>query len=378
MLVEVWEKVVKALDARELVRKARLPEPAAGGKLVVLGLGKVAAEMFPPGATGFLAVPSDAPAPAGAVVIRGGHPLPDAGSLQAGEALLAAARALDRNDAVLLLISGGGSALVEAPRPGYTLDDIRALNFALIRSGAPIEEMNCVRAHVSRFKGGGLARALHEAGVTRARALVAVDVPVGGWRAVSSGPAAADPTTCEEARELVARYSLPIKSLHETLKPGDPADFVEHEAICDLRSPALASGFPTLPDLPLRGSVEAFAAISARIKSSFAASGELEVAVPAGAPPGGRDQHLALLMARELRGQDAIFLAAGTDGRDGATNAAGAVVDGSTWDEAERRGLAPAKALAGFDATRVLQELGLLIPARHTGAHAGDLFLLRR
>ena len=381
----MYEQVVHALDARELSRRAasRAPQPGPGGRLLVLGLGKIAAEMCE-GARGtadaIVAVPRDAPAPAGALVLRGGHPLPDEGSLQAGEALLAAARALKPADAVLLLISGGGSALVEAPRPGLSLHDVREINFALIRSGAPIEEMNCVRAHLSRIKGGGLARALHEAGVTRARALVAVDVPVGGFAAVSSGPAAADRTTCEDALRIVRKYALPEAAarVHETLKPGEPADFVEHEVICDLRSPALQSGLPLFPDLPVRGALDAFAEKLASFPGSVAASGELEVSVPRGAPPGGRDQHLALLMASKLRGQKAAFLAAGTDGRDGPTESSGALVDGATWDEAERRGLDPARALAGFDAARVLGALGLLIPARHTGAHAGDLFLLRR
>ena len=388
-LIAVYEEVVRALDARELARAAaaKAPRPAPGGRLAILGLGKVAAELYE-GARGdgdaLLVVPRDAPAPAGARVLRGSHPLPDAGSISAGEALLAAAAALGPKDAALILISGGGSALAEAPHPDLTLEDLRSVNTALLQSGAPIEEMNCVRAHLSRLKGGGLARALHGAGVRRARALVAVDVPVGGVRAVSSGPAIADTTTCADALELVRRYALPPASarVRETLKPGEPADFIEHQALCDLRSPATEAARRASARMiasPVRGPVEEFAAAFARERGFVCASGELEVRVPPGAPPGGRDQHLALLMARELRGEPAAaFLAAGTDGRDGPTAAAGAAVDGSTWETAERRGLQPERALAEFDAGRVLSALGLLIPERHTGAHAGDLFLLRR
>ena len=388
-LLALYEEVVRALDAGVLTRAAvaRAPQPAPGGKLLVLGLGKVAAEMVSavPGERNAIVVaPIDAPAPSGARVLRGGHPLPDAGSLEAGESLLAAAGALKPADAALLLISGGGSALAEAPHPELALADVREINQALLTSGAPIEEMNCVRAHLSRLKGGGIARALHAAGVSRARALVAVDVPVGGVRAVSSGPAIGDPTTCADALALARKYALPRAAtrVRETLKPGEPADFIEHEAICDLRSPAQEAGRRAgarMLDSPVRGTVEAFAEALARERGFICASGELEVRVPSGAPPGGRDQHLALLMALELRGEPgAAFLAAGTDGRDGPTAAAGAMVDGSTWDEAERRGLQPARALAECDAGRVLSPLGLLIPARHTGAHAGDLFLLRR
>ena len=382
-LLALYEEVVAALDATELTRARRLPEPLPGGKLWLLGLGKVAAEMCEgvPHEDALLVVPPDAPAPRNARVLRGSHPLPDAASLQAGEALLAEAQRIPPEDAVLLLISGGGSALAEAPHAGV---DVRALYDALLRSGAPIEEMNCVRSHVSRLKGGGLARALYGRGVRRAKALVAVDVPVGGVRAVSSGPAAADPTTCADARDLIGRYSLPLRDqeLRETLKPGEPADFIEHEPICDLRSPALLASRRSgcsLLDSPVRGSVQSFAQKLEAARGFLAASGELEVQVPRAAPPGGRDQHLALLMARAIRGEPgAAFLAAGTDGRDGPTDSAGAMVDGSSWDEAERRGLAPARALAEFDAARVLGALGLLIPARHTRAHAGDLFLLRR
>lgn len=387
-LVGIYHRVLTALDARELTRAAaaRAPQPAPGGRLLVLGIGKIAAEMCAGAgctAGAVLVVPRDAPAVHGPLVLHGGHPLPDQGSLQAGEALLAAAAAATPEDAVLLLLSGGGSALAEAPRPGLSLDEIRQINLALLRSGAPIEEMNCVRAHLSRLKGGGLARALHEAGVRRALALVAVDVPVGGTAAVSSGPAAADKTSSADALALVDKYRLPeaARRVHETLKPGEPADFIPHEAISDLRSPALEAaraGFTVL-ESPVRGTVEAFAGRLATLRGDIAASGELEVRVPTGAPPGGRDQHLALLMARALRGEPgASFLAAGTDGRDGPTDSAGALVTGTTWDEAERRGLNPSRALAEFDAGRVLRALGLLLPSRHTGAHAGDLFLLHR
>ena len=388
-LLDLYQRVVEALDARALARAAasRAPRPLPGGKLVILGLGKVASELYE-GARGegeaLLVVPQDAPAPAGARVVRGNHPVPDQGSLDAGEALLAAARSAGPADAALLLISGGGSSLAEAPHPDLSLSDVQAVNQALLASGAPIEEMNCVRAHLSRLKGGGLARALYAAGVRRARALVAVDVPLGGMPAVSSGPASADRTTCADALALVRKYRLPQAAarVRETLKPGEPADFVEHEALCDLRSPALTAARlaqARLLDSPVRGGVDAFVARLAQERGLVCASGELEVRVPPGAPPGGRDQHLALLMARELRGvAGAAFLAAGTDGRDGPTGSAGAMVDGATWDAAERQGLDPAQALASFDAARVLGALGLLIPARHTAAHAGDLYLLRR
>jgi hydroxypyruvate reductase len=377
MLTAVYDRVVAALDARRLVRERLRGQPQ-----LVLGLGKVAAEMCPKELTSraVLVVPRDAPEVPGARLLRGGHPLPDEGSLAAGEELLqTAARA---EGEVLLLISGGGSALAEAPRPGVDLPLLRTVNDLLLRSGATIEEMNVIRAHISRLKGGGLAKALYAAGVRSARALVAVDVPKGGFPAVASGPATADPSTCDDARALARKYGLPELPFVETLKKGSPDDFVEHEAICDLRSPAMEAakdGFRML-ESPVTGTVDEFAAaMSALPKGSYTVSGELTQKVPKDAPPGGRDQHLALIVAQRLRGiSGAEFLAAGTDGRDGPTEAAGAWVTGETWDEALRRGLDPARALAEFDAGRILQALGALVPSRHTGAHAGDLFLLRK
>jgi hydroxypyruvate reductase len=378
MLTDVYDRVVAALDARELVRERMQGRPE-----LVLGLGKVAAEMCPPDLTSHavLVVPHDAPDVPGARLLRGGHPLPDEGSIAAGEELLRVAS--QARGEVLLLVSGGGSALAEAPRPGVDLALLRKVNDLLLRSGATIEEMNVIRAHISRLKGGGLAKALYAAGVRSARALVAVDVPIGGFPAVASGPAVADPSTCDDARRLAQKYGLPGLPFVETLKKGSPEDFVAHQAICDLRSPALEAarggGFEVL-DSPVTGTVEEFADKLAALPSgSYVASGELTQKVPRDAPPGGRDQHLALIMARKLRGiRGAAFLAAGTDGRDGPTDAAGAHVTGETWDEAERRGLHPEQALAGFHAGRVLEALSAIVRSRHTGAHAGDLFVLRK
>src|SRR5437763_5518245 len=318
-LIALFREVVAALSAERLVRDAcasgQAPRPAQGGRLAALGLGKAAAEMLS-GARAALggsleplafAVPAGA---GGGPLMEGGHPLPDEGSLRAGKALLSAASSLRAEDAALLLVCGGGSALAEAPRPPLTLDDVRAVNDALVRSGAPIEEMNCVRAHLSRLKGGGLARALHAAGVRRARALVLVDVPQGGPAAVSSGPAAADPTTFADARDIVRRRSIALPpratqllesaDSEETLKPGDPADFVEHVVLCDMRAPAeqaarLSRRASRVGPL-VHGPVDQVAREYARVADEpglFASSCEPELGVPADAAPGGRAQQRA-------------------------------------------------------------------------------------
>jgi glycerate-2-kinase len=417
-LVQLYADVVAALPATRLVREAcasgAAPLPGPKGKLAVLGLGKVCAEMLDgareaglPIAEATLAVPPGVERErdrSPARLFPGDHPVPDQGSIAAGEALLRAASGLGPEDAALLLLCGGGSALAEVPAPGVTLTDLRALNQALLNSGAPIEEMNCIRAHLSRFKGGGAARALFAAGVQRARALVLVDVPRGGAPAVSSGPFAPDATTFADALGILRRRSIVLPrsaqdwleagargEVPETLKPGEPAAQIEHTVLVDMHSPAqVAQGLCAALDPAaaieliyeiVRGPVEQVAhELEARLMRPgprfVVASGEAELRVAPGAPPGGRAQHLALRMARALRGRRAAFLAAGTDGRDGPTDAAGAVVDGSTWDEAERRGLGPAAALEACAATPLLEALSATLPARRTGAHVGDVMVL--
>ncbi|GAC1605521.1 MAG: glycerate kinase [Myxococcales bacterium] len=417
-LVQLYADAVAALSAERLSREACAggtpPGPLQGGKVAVLGVGKVCAEMLDgvraAGVTlssATLAVPRGAEAErdrSPARLLPAAHPVPDQGSLDAGEALLSAASALGPGDGALLLVCGGGSALAEAPAKGISLADVRGVNEALLRSGAPIEEMNCIRAHLSRLKGGGGARALWSAGVRRALALALVDVPRGGAPAVSSGPFAPDPTTYADALAIVGdrRIALPRAAqavleaggrgeLPETLKAGDAAAAIEHRVLVDMRSPAqvaarLCAALDPRAQVAVwsevvRGPLEL---VALRLEAELArpgprfvvASGEPEVVVPAGAPAGGRAQHLALRLARALQGRDAVFLAAGTDGRDGATDAAGAAVDGESWRDAGWRQLDPAAALAGSAATPLLSQLGFAVPARRTGAHAGDLLVL--
>lgn len=412
-LRRILDGTLAELSARRLAREAvgALAPPLGGGgrRVVVLALGKAAADLcagaadaLGPGLAGLAVGPQGAALPAGVARLDGGHPLPDERSLRAGEALLAAAGALGPDDEALVLLSGGGSALAEALPEGMTLEELRAINGALLRAGAPIEEMNQVRGHLSRLKAGGLARALHRAGVGRAVALVLSDVPRGGIRAVSSGPTSPEPTTYAEVLALAARLGVDLPGgarrhleagargeRPETLSEHEPAArLVEHRLLADMAAPmeraaGLCPGAVERLPSPVHGPLEAFAALVAgRLAgppgSALVASGELEVKVPPGAPPGGRDQHLALLLARALRGSPHAFLAAGTDGRDGPTAVAGAIVDGGTWDRALALGLDPERAIAEFGAGPLLTAVGATLPAASTGTHLGDLYVLLR
>jgi hydroxypyruvate reductase len=386
--------------------------------LRLLGLGKVAAAMaegavqaLGPPAAAALAVPEEVAAAVAASaaidgidssgpsylcrewLFPGQHPVPGPGSLAAGEALLRAAEAAGPDDTVLALVCGGGSSLAEVPLPGLGLAEVQRLGEELLRSGAPIEEINCVRAALSRLKGGGLARALRTRGVTRLLCLVLVDVPRGGAGAVSSGPFALPLAGAAAAQEVLRRRRIdPPAAVLQLLQaqaleaagqavaaPAPP----EHRVLCDLSAPALVAATLLGPGCAregevVQGELETFArSLEARLGGpAYAASGELELRVPPGAPPGGRCQHLALRMARALRGRPAALLAAGTDGRDGPTAARGALVDGTTWDRALALGLDPEAALAAGAAAPLLARLGAALPAGPTGAHAGDLVVL--
>jgi hydroxypyruvate reductase len=349
--------------------------------------------------------PQGTPPPAGARLVAGGHPHPDQGSLEAGRALLAWADAA-RGEPVLFLLSGGASALAAAPAEGLALDDKLRAAAAVMHSGADIHVLNAVRKHLSQLKGGRLAVRLHAAGAGPVLALVLSDVPGDDLSTIGSGPLAPDPTTwADAARALAAPAVAPrvppaVAALAaarsgETPKPGDPRlASVVHRLLAgpvDLARAAAGAArtrgiAAEVDEAPLVGDVGALAERLRAWASSgqgrgprlLALGGEPTVALPPGAraPEGGREQDLALRCALALDGLDASVLAAGSDGRDGPTEHAGAAIDGGTAARARAMGLDLAAALAEARSGPACAALGVALPRHAARTHLADLVLV--
>ena len=356
-LIGLFQSAIDAaLPARVLSRQ--LPERPRG-KTLVVGAGKAAAAMaaaveaeWDGPLQGLVVTRYGHGAPTRAIeVVEAAHPVPDAAGEQAAARMLASVRGLTADDLVLCLISGGGSALLAAPAPGLTLDDKRAINKALLASGAGIVEMNCVRKHLSAVKGGRLAAA---AAPARVVSLVISDVPGDDLSVIASGPTVPDPTTSAQALAILARYRIaaPERVLahlqspaSETPKPGDPAFArVENRLIAapmlSLRAAAEAARAAGVTPLILGDAIEgeasevgkAFAglALSCRAHSVPAAppcvllsGGETTVTVR-GQGRGGRNAEFALGLALALDGAEGVYALAGdTDGIDGSEDNAG-------------------------------------------------------
>lgn len=318
-----------------------------------------------------------------------GHPVPDARSEAAACALEAAARRLSPDGRALLLLSGGASALLSAPLPPVTLEALRKTTRALVEGGARIDEINVVRRHLGRVLGGRLAQAAAGAIDVLALSDVIGDDPA----AIGSGPASPDPSTLAEARALAARYGAPASVVHalggalpETPKPGDACfERTSYRVLANpltLRDAAAAAARshglePVVRARPVTGEVADFASEVTAVAASlspgrvFVAAGEPTVVVR-GPGRGGRAQHLALLVAERIAGRALAFLAVGSDGSDGPTDAAGAAVDGDSWHRDARA------ARDAFDAHGWLSSRGLTIATGPTGTNLTDLFLLAR
>ncbi|MBI5291937.1 MAG: DUF4147 domain-containing protein [Chloroflexi bacterium] len=398
-----------AADPAEAVRRHWPADELAGaGRVFVVGAGKAcagmavaAAELLGPRlAAGALALPRDSQAASPdprLAFIAAGHPQPDAGSLHAGQTIADLLAAVTERDVVLALFSGGGSALLELPVPGHTLETIQQLNRDLLRSGAPITEVNCIRKHLSRLKGGGLARLASPA---RVIALILSDVVGDPLDAVASGPAVPDPTTVADAQAIARRYGLtsPVP-FAETPKPGDAVfNRVTHHLIGSntLARRAAAEAAPALgfavqlPDRSVEGEARDWGqALAREVLESIRASGGAGLpwaAIYGGEPTvtvrgdgvGGRNQELALAAAIALDWalEKVALGSVGTDGRDGDTPVAGAVASPGTVARARALGLDAPAALANNDSYSFFAALGDCIITGPTGTNVNDLVMV--
>jgi hydroxypyruvate reductase len=324
-------------------------------------------------------------------VIEAGHPMPDEAGLKGTVRALALAEGAGKDDTVVVLLSGGASANWIAPAAGITLEEKQATTRALLRSGANIGEINCVRKHLSRIKGGRLARLAHPAKVTT---LAISDVPGDDPAVIGSGPTVPDPTTLEDARSIVRKYKLTLpeavsaalqNSANESPKPGDPI-FAEStyrilarpaDALAAARKRAEAAGYEcvVLGDR-LQGEAREVAAEHAKLARDLSrqgrrivvlSGGELTVTLR-GHGRGGPNQEYALALALHLDDTPGISaLAADTDGTDGggglATDPAGAFVTPTTIARARMAGLDAASFLSDNDSTGFFNGIGdLFIP----------------
>ncbi|MGE5461947.1 MAG: glycerate kinase type-2 family protein, partial [Syntrophothermus sp.] len=404
-LLQILSAALEAVDPYQAVLRNL---PHVEGPIFGLGIGKAAIPMMDalaehrPLANG-LAVTKFAPGGTskGYTVLEGGHPIPDARSVQAGKRVLDFVSSLQEGDTLICLLSGGGSALVTAPL--VPLEDLQTLTSLLLASGARIDEINILRRQLDRVKGGGLGRA------TKAKiiSLILSDVVGNPLEAIASGPTVPDPTTKEDAIAVLEKYNLTahlpdsIRQIMEpgNLQPGLPEraaelHSVQNIIVGDNKLAATAAleqaereGFHAgILANDLQGEArEAGMMLAKRLQEEatkrarpfcLIAGGETTVTLR-GNGKGGRNQELALSAVDELRGLENVMLVSlATDGDDGPTDAAGAVAMGESAQRAASLGLSAADHLSRNDAYPFFQALGDLILSGPTGTNVNDLVFL--
>ena len=334
---------------------------------------------------------------------RGGHPLPNQESVRAAEAMLKSLNAQNASSLIIFLLSGGGSSIAEKPIDGeISLDDLIVTYRALVHSGAPIAEINTIRKHLSAVKGGRLAVAASSA---QQVSLLVSDVPDNTPDALASGPTMPDSTTVADCYSVAEKYGLLEQfpdsvrelfqrhALEETAKPDDLAfhrarwwPLLSNASLIDAaEAEAQRHGFSVEIDNRcddwdyMRAADYLLERLRALRKKServcLLSGGEVTVKVENGGA-GGRNQQFALACATKISGEKITVLSAGTDGIDGNSPAAGAIVDGSTTERAQARGLDPAAHLAGFNAYPFFEALGDALTTGPTGNNLRDLRVL--
>ena len=399
----------------DLVLPAHLP-PAPKGRVICLAAGKAAGAMAAAAERHYLDDMGLAPSRLQGIattryghgmptrrikVIEAGHPMPDEAGLKGAEESLRAAQGAGADDLVLVLLSGGGSANWVAPADGVSLAQKQSMTRSLLRSGAPIGEVNTVRKHLSRIKGGRLARAGRHASIVT---LAISDVPNDDATAIASGPTVPDPTTLAEARDVVAKYRLtPDDAIaraladprNESCKPGDPLFARARFELIARPKTSLEAAIKVARDAgyaivdlgaELEGEAREVAAEHARLalkaraenqRVAILSGGELTVTVR-GSGRGGPNQEYALALADLLRDTSGIAaLAADTDGADGGAGSsadpAGAVIDADTFASMAALGLDPRAYLDNNDATGFFAATGDLLLTGPTLTNVNDI-----
>jgi hydroxypyruvate reductase len=416
----VFDAALRAGDVHPLVRHALAGvAPPAGGRVLVVGAGKASGAMAAAAeaalgervADGLVVVKDGYLAPTTRVrLVEAGHPVPDGRGEAAARLIRALAESAGADDLLLVLVSGGGSALTPAPVPPITLADKQAMTRLLLAAGANINQLNAVRKHCSLLKGGQLARA---AAPARVHALLLSDVIGDPLDVIASGPTAPDASTFADALAILDRFDLRSRApavilarlergargeLPETPKPGDPVfhrvtnTVIGNNLLVVEAAAARARALGYAPHVLTRAQegeardvARALVGLAREIRAGrgpvappacLIAGGETTVTVR-GAGRGGRCQEWALAAALELDGAEGIVaLAAGTDGTDGPTEAAGAVADGATAQRARERGHDPRARLAENDSNPVFAALGDLVVTGPTNTNLLDLYLL--
>ena len=392
LLRRMFETAVGAAQPARCV-PPHLPSPPAG-RLLVIGAGKASAAMakavedhWPGELSGLVVTRYGYAVPCRRIeIVEAAHPVPDAAGLTASRRVLDLAHGLTADDLVLCLISGGGSSLLVLPLEGLSLDDKQAVNRALLTSGASINEMNCVRRHLSGIKGGRLGAAFHSAKVMT---LLISDVPGDDPINIASGPTVPDPTTCADALAIVHRYGIALPKAAqdilesgrgETVKPGD--DRLSSAEVRMVATPqmALEAAAAVASEAGLRAhvlgdSIEGEARDVGKVMAGLAlqvarrgqpfsppcvllSGGETTVTVR-GQGRGGRNVEFLLSFGIAVDGHPAIHaIACDTDGVDGLEEIAGAYVGPDSLARAWQQGINPKDRLAANDGHGFFEALG--------------------
>ncbi|USE80283.1 glycerate kinase [Cupriavidus gilardii] len=406
LLRELFDTAVAAVSPGQCL-PPQLPPPPKG-RTVVIGAGKAAASMaqaveanWQGELSGLVVTRYGHGAPCSRIeVVEAAHPVPDAAGQQAAQRMVELVKGLSADDLVLCLISGGGSALLAAPAPGLTLADKQAVNKALLRSGANIGEMNCVRKHLSALKGGRLALRCAPA---RVETLLISDIPGDDPTLIASGPTLPDATTCADALAVIDKYGIEVPAAvrahlesgaGETPKPGD-ARFEGHRSVtlataqqaleaAAARARALGIEAHILSDC-IEGEAREVALVHAALARQVAqrgqpwrkpcvllSGGETTVTVR-GKGRGGRNAEFLLSLAVALDGLPGVHaIAADTDGIDGSEDNAGALLSPDTLARAAARGVSARARLADNDGYGFFAALDDLIVTGPTRTNVND------